>query len=294
MYGILLAFLTALFTSAKDAFTNKAVKKINEYLVAFSMSFIVIPLTIIPLLYLGFPEVGQKFWVALFFKAPLIATTFVCLAKAHKYSDMSLIIPLLSFTPIFMLPLAPIIAGQHITPMGLLGVSLIVVGVYVLKIKEKKEGFFDPIKAIFSEVGARYMFAVAFIYAFTSLLDARGVSGAGNDLQGALFWTFCVDICASIILFPMAIVGWKKTKKEFSHNIGHMIPIGLCKGIAEIFQMWAMALTLAVYVNCIKRTCIIISVLIGHLIFKEKGIKERIPAAIIMTIGVIFIIMASA
>ena len=139
------------------------------------------------------------------------------------------------------------------------------------------------------------MFLVAFIYAFTSLLDARGVSGAGNNLRGALFWTFWVDVCASIILLPMAIKGWKKSKNEFSHNLSHMIPIGLCKGVAEIFQMWAMALTLAIYVNSIKRTCIVMSVILALYINKKerKGMKVKIIGAILAMIGFIFIVLSS-
>jgi uncharacterized membrane protein len=43
------------------------------------------------------------------------------------------------------------------------------------------------------------------------------------------------------------------------------------------------------YVISIKRTSVIISILFGYLIFKEKGIKERLLGAVIMVIGVLFI-----
>jgi len=56
--------------------------------------------------------------------------------------------------------------------------------------------------------------------------------------------------------------------------------------------MKAISLTLVAYVIAIKRTSVIISVIFGHSIFKEKGIKERLLGAIIMVIGVLFITLS--
>jgi uncharacterized membrane protein len=53
--------------------------------------------------------------------------------------------------------------------------------------------------------------------------------------------------------------------------------------------MIAISMTLVAYLISIKRTSAVISVLLGSLIFKEKGLKERILGSILMILGVLFI-----
>jgi len=69
-------------------------------------------------------------------------------------------------------------------------------------------------------------------------------------------------------------------------------PIGLFSALSLIFQMAAINLTLVAYVISIKRTSAIMSVLFGYLIFKERGIKERLIGVTIMIIGVLLIVLS--
>jgi len=55
--------------------------------------------------------------------------------------------------------------------------------------------------------------------------------------------------------------------------------------------MNAINLALVAYVIAIKRTSVIMSVIFGWLIFKEKGIKERAAGSIIMLLGVFIILL---
>ena len=56
--------------------------------------------------------------------------------------------------------------------------------------------------------------------------------------------------------------------------------------------MTAINLTLVAYVISIKRTSTIMSVFAGYLVFKEKGVKERLIGTVIMIIGVLFITLS--
>ena len=293
IFGILLAFLTAVFTSLKDAFTNKAVEDIDEKIVALSLVTVVWPLTLAILLLVGTPDLNQKFLLALLFKGPLMALSVIFIAKAHKNSDMSLIIPLLSLTPVFMLPMSFLIINQKVGLQGITGVLLIVLGMFFLKLNLAKKNFHKSIKDVFKEKGAKFMMLVAFIYSFTSILDAIGVKALGNNFQGAIFWVFATSFFSFLILLPQGI---KKIRKEKSSKLNlarKLLPIGLTMGITEISQMWAMSFTLAVYVNAIKRLCILFSVVIGQIVFKEKVSKERYIGVFIMLFGFLLITLSS-
>ena len=56
-----------------------------------------------------------------------------------------------------------------------------------------------------------------------------------------------------------------------------------------IFQMTAIIMAIVPYVISIKRSSIVITVLFGHLFFKERGIKERLMGSILMVLGILFI-----
>ena len=71
-----------------------------------------------------------------------------------------------------------------------------------------------------------------------------------------------------------------------------MLLVGFFMALVMIFHMTAISLTLVTYVIAIKRTSVIMSVLWGAIIFKEKGIKERLVGAVIMVLGVVLIVLS--
>jgi uncharacterized membrane protein len=83
----------------------------------------------------------------------------------------------------------------------------------------------------------------------------------------------------------------KNKISQISKNYKLLIPIGLFIALTMITQMIAINMALVAYVIAIKRTSIILSVIFGFLIFKEKGIKERLIGTIIMVLGAILIML---
>ena len=68
-----------------------------------------------------------------------------------------------------------------------------------------------------------------------------------------------------------------------------LIPLGFIDALKYFFQLAALQFTLVAYVISIKRTSAILCVIFGALIFKEKGIKERLTGSVIMVLGVLLI-----
>lgn len=284
MVWFIYAFFTAFFESVKDVFSKKGLENIDEYTVAWSLRFFSLPF-LLPLLFLiDIPSPGDMFWTALFTGGSLNVVTTVLYMKAIKYSDLSVTVPMVAFTPLFLLITSPLIVGEFPSFSGLVGVLLIVMGSYVLNIKERKRGYLFPFKALLNEKGPKLMLVVAFIWSITSNIDKIGIQNSSP-----VFWVIAVNTFVATFLFPVVLTGSKKKLDYFSKHIKDLVPIGLFSAIALIFQMTAISLALVVYVISIKRTSTIMSVLWGTLIFKEKGIKERLSGAIIMVAGVLFI-----
>ncbi len=285
MPWFLFAFLSAFFESTKDVFSKKGLRIVDEYSAAFALRFFAIPFLLIFLFIVKTPQLGEQFFPILFLGGSLNILTTVFYMKALKHSDLSIVAPIISFTPVFILITSPFILNEFPSPMGFFGILLIVSGSYILNIREKSKGLFVPIKALFREKGARFMFIVAFIWSITSNLDKIGVINSSP-----VFWAFSQTTFIALALLPVIL---RQNKKTVIHkNLKILIPIGLFSALTLIFQMTAISLAPVSYVISLKRTSVLISVLLGFFILKERRIKERLIGALVMILGILFITLS--
>ncbi len=284
MTWILFAFLTALFRSLTDVAGKIGLRNMDEYIVAWALNFFALPLLLPLLFFIEIPEITPGFWLAICISGLLNIATAILYLKAIKLADLSLVIPLSTFTPLFLLITSPVILGEFPNIFGLAGIFLIVFGSYTLNIKEKKNGFFAPFKALLNNKGARLMLLVAFIWSISSNFDKIGLQNSSP-----VFYGIIVNIFITIGITPFVLIKSKNKLKQIPKNLRSLIPVGLFHGLMMIFHMIAISMTLVAYLISIKRTSAILSVLFGALIFKEKGLQERILGAIIMILGVLCI-----
>ncbi|HIQ49622.1 MAG TPA: EamA family transporter [Nanoarchaeota archaeon] len=273
------------FDSLKDLIIKKGLKEIDEYTLAFSTRFFALFLFFPFLLIYKIPEIKQEFWLALFVSGSINILTTILYIKALKYSELSLAKPITTFTPLFLLITSPLIVGEMPSFLGFCGVILIVLGAYILNIKQIKENFLAPIKALFKEKGVKLMFIVAFLWSISSNFDKIGVTSSSP-----IFWIFSIHLFISICLFPFAYT--KVFRNGLKKSVKIIIPLGFISGISLLCQMIALKLTLVVYVISIKRMSSVISVIFGYLFLNEKNIKERLLGALIMVIGAVCIVFS--
>lgn len=314
MFWLVFAWLIAFFESLSDVASKKSLQALDEYTVAFFGRFLtflfLVPVLVLLIIYFGIPPIGFNFWTALVIGGSLNVVTAVLYMKALKSSDLSISVPMLTFTPLFLLITSPLILGEFPTPLGLVGIFLIVLGSYILNIKEWKQGYLAPFQALLRERGPRLMLVVAFIWSVTSNFDKIGVTNSSP-----IIWIVAVNLFIVIFLLPVIIHWYSKTKSHpdisdshpeisdnksspennkdlvilIQQNYKNLIFLGIFSALTSIFQMYALTLTLVAYVIAIKRTSVVFSVLWGHYLFREKGVKERLLGASIMVLGVVLI-----
>jgi uncharacterized membrane protein len=208
--------------------------------------------------------------------------------RAIKVSDLSITIPLVTFTPLFMLITSPLILGEFPNIYGLAGIVLIVAGSYILNFKESSKGYLAPFKALVREKGPRLMLLVAFIWSITANLDKIGIQNSS-----VFFWPVAVNTFIAIGFIPVVLIRSKGKTRQITTNLKTLVPIGLFHGLMIVFQMVAVSMTLVAYVISIKRTSAVISVVLGSLVFREAGLRERLTGSIIMIAGVLLITLMS-
>jgi len=285
MTWFVLSLLTALCESLKDVFSKKGLKITDEYVISWSLRFFALFFLLPILFFIDIPLLGEKFWIALLIGGVLNVVTTVLYMKAIKYSDLSITVPMVAFTPLFLLLTSPLIIGEFPSFWGLIGILLIVTGSYVLNIREKHSSYFAPFHVLLKEPGPKRMLAVAFIWSITSNFDKIGVQNSSP-----IFWSVAVNLFVAVFLLPvMFYKSPRENLRLMPKNLSALIPVALFGALTVIFQMTAISLTLVAYVISIKRMGAVMSVLFGHFLFKEKGLKERLVGASIMIIGVLLI-----
>ena len=282
---VIFAVLNPVFDSLKGVFSKKASKQVDPLLVSWFNNLI--PLIIFsPVLFFTELRFNSQFFEAIFISGLINITATILYHRALFKADISVVIPLLSFTPLFLLFLSPLIVGEFPDSWGLIGTLLIVAGSYLLNINLKKQNVFSPLKSLIKEKGTRYMLIVAFIWAISANFDKRGIE-ASSIYQYIFFINLFVTLGTTIFVFSKRKISLPALRAEYKN----LLAVGILTSAVFFVHMTAITLTLVVYVVSIKRTGGMISVVLGYFIFKEKNIRQRFLGSAIMFAGVLLIIL---
>ncbi len=284
---IIFAFFTAIFEAVKDGLCKKSLQNADSFVVAWSWKALTVPF-LLPLLFF-YPLPGEltlRFWLALCVGGSLNVLATLLYIEAIKSSDLSITLPLLSFTPVFLLVTSPLLVSEYVSTIGGLGVVAIFAGAYILNVSEIRSGYLKPIHALLRERGPRLMLAVAAVWSVAANMDKIGVQETNP-----FFW--CIAIQCFITFFLTLFIFWQRPS-AFTAISGHygrsiLAAIGLSSALGLICQMTAINTGLVPYVISIKRTSILFGVIFGGVFFREQGITPRLLGALIMIAGIFLI-----
>src|SRR3989338_9078526 len=116
------SFLNALFESFANVFGKRGAQRVNVLSTAwasrFFSLFILIPLLVFTK---SWQNVNTTFWIALFSTGSLNTMTSLLFTKAIKDSPLSLTLPIITFTPAFLLITSPLILNEVPKILGVVG-----------------------------------------------------------------------------------------------------------------------------------------------------------------------------
>ena len=128
--------------------------------------------------------------------------------KAIKVSPLSLTIPFLSFTPVFMILTGFLVLGEVPNKWGVFGIGFVVAGSYALHSAEVTHGYLAPFRAIFKEPGSWLMLIVSLLYSVLAVLGKKAIQHSSPVFFG-FFFTNPVSVRPSVSsLASLIAVGW--------------------------------------------------------------------------------------
>ena len=230
------------------------------------------------------PAPVPSFLVYLVIDVALITIVMWLYFRALQISPLSMCIPFLAFTPVFLIPSGFVMLGELPPAFKLLGVLLIVIGSLVMHRKMFAVGWTAPIQAVIKEKGSRYMLLVSFIFSITNPLDKKLVLMSDIYTESVAYG---LGLCVSFLLlgklqranFGAAIRG----------NVRWISLAGLLDAVSLLFQLASYTYIAVVITVSIKRAGILLSVFAGYLFFHERGITDKVIAASVMFCGVLIL-----
>lgn len=285
---VLCGLIAAFSLATSDALTKKAVGLHNEYLIGWLRLAISLPILWSTLLFTPVPRLDGDFFTAFFISLPLEVVATILYVKALKASPLSLTLPFLSLTPVFLILVPYIILGEEVSPSGALGVLGIAAGGYILNLGELRKGVWEPFLAIKREKGSMYMIIVSLIFAFTSSLGKRAIEHSSPLFFGTIYITALV-----LVLAPVALYRGRNELGLLFRNgaVRSSILPGLFQAVMIISHMIGMGLTQVAYLISVKRLSLLIGVAYGYILFQEKGMRERIAGVALMLAGFLVIVL---
>jgi drug/metabolite transporter (DMT)-like permease len=280
-----LSLLAALGLATADALTKRFLSDLPPYRMGVVRILSSAPWMVLALLFLPSAVPDQTFWLAIAAALPLEIFAFFLYMRALKLSPLSLSLPFLAFTPVFMILTGLFILGESIRLGGILGILLIVLGAYVLNLSKMKSGLLGPIRAVMHEPGSWIMLLVSFVYSLTAPIGKVAILHSNPWFFAAVY-----NLALSVVivsLWPVA-AGSAGARGIFCRP-GPMLLIGLMAAMENFAHMMAIAQVEAAYMIAVKRLSLLFGVLYGAWWFGEQNIRERLAGAAIMIAGVFLI-----
>lgn len=282
-----LALAVALLTSVQDILNKSALKQLPAASVVWGWWFFSLPL-----LWLGWglrpgflPAPDPGFWMVLALDVMLLAIGVAAYVKALQADDLSVTVPLLSFSPLFLLVTSPLMLGEYPRFVGVAGVLLIVGGSYVLFLP-RGAGLTAPFRELWRRKGARYMLLVAAVFSVSGNIDKMGVLQT-SALQWVLLLNTSLAAALSVILFPRLA----RSRRDILRHWPRLALIGSCNAAALLIQMTAIQQTQVPYLIAVKRTSILFSALYGFIMLREPSWRQRLAGIVLMLGGVVLILL---
>ncbi len=286
MTWFFLSLLTALAVASCDAGVKKWFSHLSHYEMMLLPLLYTLPLMLACLPFIDVPQLDKTFYVAFIVSLPFTMLPMILYMKAIKLSPLSLTVPYLAFTPVFMIGTGYFILDEQVDRWGVIGIVAVGAGSYVLNVDLKNRSFLGPLQAVFKETGSWLMLIVSFLFSFSAVTGKAAIMHSSPMFSQ--IWFFIV----LTVLLALILAGLGKIRATaLTQKPAQAATLGVLMFLHIVCHGLAISMTKAAYMLSIKRLSILFSIIYGGLIFKEDNIVIRFAGAFLMFLGACLILL---
>lgn len=229
------------------------------------------------------------FWVWIMALVPLEMAGMLLYMKAIRDHPLSLTLPYLAFTPVFVILTGFVLLGERVDTKGVLGILLVVAGAWLLNQEHARlrdwRSWGAPLAAILYEPGSRMMLGVALIYSLTATMGKGAMAYMDPAHFGAFY--FALLGVTSVLLFalPAPTVLVRMWRRPWA-----VVVVALLNGAMVYTHFLAVQRVEVAYMIAVKRTSLLFGILLGALVFGERGLAVHLLAGGLMLGGLFLIV----
>ncbi|SHJ71324.1 Uncharacterized membrane protein [Arenibacter nanhaiticus] len=232
------------------------------------------------------PEIPWEVHGFIFIKSAIMAASWILAYQALKHLPITIVTPIRSSGPFFTFIGAIFIYNERPNPLQWLGFFVIIFSMMLYSRIGKKEGInFKRNKWIFAIIAA------TFLGASSGLYDKYLIQSLDLNPQTLIFWfSFYVIL---ILLVILSISWFPNPEKRKAFTWRWSIPaVGVLLLAADYFYFKALQdpEALIMLLSAIKRSQLIIAVVVGGLIFKEQNKRKKLVPLCGVLLGVFLIL----
>lgn len=286
MLWLTLSLAAAFCMATNAAILKKWFSDVNPWEMGVIPFFYATPLCLAALLMTDIPPLQSGFYPTMAWLLPVTGIAFLLHFRAVYLSPLSLTMPFLSFTPVFVILTGDLMLGEHLSKPGIYGILLVVAGGYILNLDSVRHGVFGPIRAIFREPGSALMLLVAAMYGITSVGGKVLIINSSPLFGPLLLFTAFGPV------FLLVLLAFRKVALR---NITRRPLLGMLVGLVLFCDVLshnlAISMVNAAYMVTLKRLAGIFSVIYGRLLFGDRGLLFRLAGTATMTAGAAIIVL---
>jgi len=285
---VILSLGAAVLTSVNPILYKRMLKDVDSITVVWGVGVLSLPLLGLFTFALPprIPTLDGLFVVGVIGSAILNVIAHLSSTRALKLADVSLVTPLLIFSPVFTILISAVFLGEVPSALGILGVGFVLTGAYAINYN-KGQNLLTPFKSLALTPGVGLILLAGLLWAITPLFEKTAI--LHTEPESPRFAAFTVTALLAIVLTPFVI---RRGKPQLSGMIYHrrdLLLAGLISGIAPILGYTAFSLGYVGYVTTLFKLSTLMTVLWSYILLKEGNIRSRLPASLVMVIGAVLI-----
>jgi len=299
MFWVPIALLGAISQATYSLSVKVLLRRIPPFYLA-GYSFLAASLILFSLiLFSGIPPLGQDLFPAVAATVTINTVATILFYRALSIADLSLCIPILAFTPIFLILTSFIILGEIPSLAGTIGIFLVAAGAFLLTQTSghgQSDSMVTPLLTLRHDRGVRLMLFVAFLYSLSVNYDKEVVINSSPIFGSALilFLLAIVFLVIAVLTRKMRMSAAQDSLDPGPIPTDPRVPhspvliygaVGMMLAVEGISINTAYTMAIVPYVITIKRLSIFFSVLFGGLLLHEQHIRGRMFGALVMISG---------
>lgn len=233
------------------------------------------------------PSISAGVWINMVAAALLAVSGNTLLVQALRLTDLSILGPVNAYKSVVSLILATFLIGEYPSAIGILGVLLIVAGSYAVVDRDVDQQHRNPFVLFFRERGVQLRFAALILSATEAVFLKRAILLSSPGVVFTMWCVLGVPVAAVWALIERARVEYRSTICRFWPTY---LALALSTGVMQLTTLLTFGRMEVGYSLALFQLSTIVSVLLGHRVFREKNIRKRLAGSVVMTAGAILIV----